>query len=105
MVDVSKRIAMLEKMVGAGQADSFAYYALGMEYRREGRIEDALSTFRTLRERDAGYLPLYLMAGQLLIDNARKDEALEWLNAGIELARNRGDMKTLGELESALASC
>ncbi|HEV8245281.1 MAG TPA: tetratricopeptide repeat protein [Polyangiaceae bacterium] len=103
MADPNKRRAVLEKMIAAGQADSFAYYALGMEYRREGRIDDAVATFTTLREKDANYLPVYLMAGQMLLEHERAETASEWLRAGIELARSKGDMKALGELESALA--
>lgn len=90
-------------MVASGTADSFAYYGLAMEYRKAGRVEDALATFNTLRQRDPNYLPQYLMAGQLLLEHGRKAEAAEWLRAGIELAREKGDTKTLGELESALA--
>jgi len=99
---MNKRLEMLEKMVASGQADSFARYALAMEYRKEKRIEDSLSAFMTLREKDPEYLALYLMAGQLLIEAGRAPEAKPWLEAGIELARRKGDAKTLGELEDAL---
>jgi predicted Zn-dependent protease len=102
VADPNKRLAVLEKMVAAGQVDSFALYALGMEYRRAARVEDSLTTFKNLRERDAGYLPMYLMVGQMLTEHGRQEEATEWLRAGIELAREKGDMKALGELEGAL---
>jgi predicted Zn-dependent protease len=101
---MNKRLAVLEKMTASGTADGFAWYALAMEYRKEGRVEDALGAFRTLRERDASYLPMYLMAGQMLIEAERDAEARQWLEAGILLARAQGDSKTLGELESELAN-
>lgn len=100
---MNKRLAMLEKLVTTPSADAFAFYALGMEYRKEGRIDDAVRTFTELRTRDANYVPVYLMAGQMLAEAGRGDEARDWLRAGIELARARGDGKTLGELESQLA--
>jgi predicted Zn-dependent protease len=103
MADPNKRLALLEKLVAAGQADSFAYYGLAMEYRRLGRADEALATFSTLREKDAKYLPMYLMAGQLLLEAGRRDEASEWLKAGIAVAHEKHDAKALGELESALA--
>ena len=61
----------------AGQVtfSHFAFYGLGMEYRKEGRIDDAVATFAKLREKDPDYLPLYLMAGQTLIDAGRGAEA------------------------------
>lgn len=99
---MNKRLGMLEKLTQSGSADSFAWYALALEYRKEDRTEEALGAFQSLRERDAAYLPMYLMAGQLLIGADRAAEARSWLEAGIELARSRGDSKALGELEAEL---
>lgn len=100
---MNKRLAFLEQHVAAGAADSFAFYGLGMEYRKEGRVDDAVATFAKLRDKDPDYLPLYLMAGQALIDAGRGAEARTWLESGIAVAQRKGDGKTLGELESALA--
>ena len=102
---MNKRLAFLESMTASGKADAFAWYGLGMEYRREGRTDDALATFAKLRDLHADYLPMYLMAGQILTDAGRTDEARGWLEAGIQLARAQGNAHALGELESALALC
>ncbi len=99
---MNKRLVMLEKMVTAGQADSFARYALGMEYRKEGRIDDALLAFEALRAADPDYVAQYLMAGTMLLEGARRDEGKAWLEAGIAVARRSGNAHALGELESAL---
>ena len=103
MSDVNKRLLFLEQSVKSGAADSFARYALGMEYRKAGRVDDALTTFVGLRASDPAYLAMYLMVGQMLTEAERRGEAVEWLEAGIRLATERGDQKALGELESALA--
>lgn len=100
---MNKRLAYLEQTTQAGSADSFAWYALGLEYRKEQRVDDAVATFRKLRERDPAYLALYLMAGQTLAEAGRAEEAREFLRAGVTLAREKGDGKALGELESLLA--
>jgi predicted Zn-dependent protease len=101
---MNKRLAFLEHHVATGAADSFAFYGLGMEYRKEGRIDDAVATFAKLKDKDPDYLALYLMAGQTLIDAGRPAEARAWLETGIAVAQKKGDGKTLGELESALAT-
>ena len=100
---MNKRLDLLEKMVNSGSADSFAYYALALEYRKEDRVEAAIETFTTLRARDPEYLPMYLMAGQLLVAASRLAQARGWLEAGIQLARAKGDSKALGELEAELS--
>ena len=101
---MNKRLAMLEKLTASTQADSFAFYCLAMEYRKEGRVDDALGAFATLRNRDAGYLAMYLMAGQMLREAARLPDAATWLKQGIVLAQQKNDSKALGELESELAT-
>jgi predicted Zn-dependent protease len=100
---MNKRLAFLEQTTAAGNADSFAWYGLALEYRKEGRWDDAVRAFTTLRAKDPAYLALYLMAGQTLVEAGRAPDAKEWFEAGMMLARERGDGKTLGELESALA--
>jgi len=102
---MSKRLALLEKMVASNGADSFTVYALAMEYRALGRTDEALRTFDGLRKKDANYVPMYQMAGQLLVGMGRGAEARQWLEAGIEVARRAGDAKASNELEAALADC
>jgi predicted Zn-dependent protease len=101
---MNKRLAMLEKLTSSAQADSFAFYCLAMEYRKEGRVDDAVGAFTTLRDRDSGYVAMYLMAGQMLRESARLTDAAVWLKQGIEVATQKNDGKALGELESELAT-
>jgi predicted Zn-dependent protease len=102
---MNKRLALLEQMTQSGKADSFAWYGLAMEYKKENRIDAALGAFQELRGRFPDYVPQYLMCGQMLLDEARAPEARGWLEAGVALARSRGESKALSELESALALC
>lgn len=102
---MNKRLMMLEKMVASGAADSFARYALALEYKTEHRYDEAEAAFTALREADPAYLPQYLMAGQLLLAQSRPSDAKLWLEQGLVVARNKGDTKALAELEDALAQC
>ena len=69
---MSKRLEVLEKLASSGKADSFTLYALALEYKSVGRSEDALSTFVRLREADPEYVPMYMMAGNLLMGMGAK---------------------------------
>lgn len=99
----TKRLMMLEKMVEGGTQDPFHWYALGLEYAGLGRVDDALRTFTSLRSQTPDYLPMYLMCGTMLLKAGRADDGLEWLSTGIGVARSKGDMHALSELEEALA--
>lgn len=102
---MNKRLEMLSKLVQSGAADAFAHYAYALELKKEGRIDDAVAAFSALREKDASYLPQYLMAGQMLLDEGKKEEARPWLELGLALARSQGNGQAAGELEGALAQC
>jgi tetratricopeptide (TPR) repeat protein len=97
------RLEVLEKMVAKAPDDPFPYYGLALEYRGQGRDDDALRTFEQLRAKFPDYVPQYLMAGQILQKLGRRDAARECFEAGIAAARKARDSHALGELESALA--
>ena len=101
---MSKRLAYLEKITSEGKADSFAWYALGLEYAGLDRVDDALAAFTSLRAKDAKYVPMYLMCGTMLEKLSRKDEAREWLEAGVKVATAKNDSHALGEIQGALAA-
>lgn len=102
---MSKRLEMLEKLAAQENVDSFALYGLAMEYRKESRTADAIAAFERLRAKDPSYLPMYLMAGQLLLDEERPGDAKTWLEAGVALAMQKGDAKAKNELLAALEQC
>jgi tetratricopeptide (TPR) repeat protein len=99
---MSKRLAMLESMTAKGSTDPFAWYGLAMEYKNLGRLEDAVLAFTKLREVDPVYLAGYHMAGLVLIELARPQEAKTWLEQGLAIAEAKGDMKTRSEIQAAL---
>ncbi len=101
---MNKRLAYLEKITSEGSKDPFAWYGLALEYRNLDRAEDALRTFETLRATTPDYVPMFLMCGQLLEKMGRIDDAKAWLQAGIVVAKKKGDSHALGELEGALAA-
>jgi predicted Zn-dependent protease len=100
----SKRLDVLLKMTSQPTADSFTWYALALEYKGLGRIDDAFAAFTTLRTKDESYVPMYLMCGTMLVEANRRDEAKEWLSAGLAAAKKKGDVHAAGEIEGALAS-
>jgi predicted Zn-dependent protease len=99
----SKRLLFLEDLVAKGKADSFARYALALEYKGADRIDDALRAFEALRAADPAYVPQYLMCGTMLIDAGRGEDAKRWLDEGLLVARKAGDTKAAGEIGDALA--
>ena len=102
---MNKRLAYLKDLIESGKADAFSHYALAMEYKKEGQLDQAGAAFDALREAYPDYLPQYLMAGQMYLDSDRLELAQDWLSRGLSLARATGDGKTAAEIEAALALC
>ena len=101
---MDKRLAMLEGLITSGKADSFTWYALALEYKSKGRIDDALDTFSTLRKNDPSYIPMYLMAGAMLTRAGRNEDARDWLKEGIEKANAAGNTHARDEMKKLLDS-
>ena len=82
--------------------NSFARYALGMEYSSAGESEAALAQFRTLIEHDPNYTNAFFMGAQVLQHAERIPEAIEWLRDGIACAHRVGNHHAESEMQSLL---
>lgn len=96
------RREMLEEFVAKKPDDAFSRYGLAMECMNGGDAAAADAHFRALIERNVGYIPAYLMYGQLLARESRSEEARQILSAGIAAAAQKGDAHARSEMESLL---
>ena len=103
MTDQKKtRRQMLEEFVSKKPDDAFSVYGLAMECMNSGDTAAADTHFRALLERNADYIPAYLMYGQLLARESRTDEARQILSTGIAAAARKGDQHARSEMEALL---
>jgi len=96
------RLSMLKKMVEAGSKDPFHWYALAMEHRSLGHLEDALAGYADVKARFPDYVPTYLMAGQVAAELERPEDARTWLSEGLVAAKKASDGKALTEIQQLL---
>ena len=82
--------------------DALSRYGLALEYMNSGDSAAADQHFRTLLEHNPGYVPGYLMYGQLLAREARTEEARSVLSTGIEAATKAGNQHARSEMEALL---
>ena len=104
MTDQKKtRRQMLEEFVAKKPDDAFSRYGLALECMNSGDSAAADTQFRQLLERNADYVPAYLMYAQLLVRESRTDEAKQVLNTGITIASQKGNAHAKSEMESLFA--
>ncbi|MFO0692479.1 MAG: tetratricopeptide repeat protein [Polyangiales bacterium] len=99
---MSKRLEMLEAMIAKGSVDPFVHYARAMELRSAGRLDEALAAYEDVATRFPGYVPTYLMGGQVAEERGLTERARSFFERGIAAARTAGDGKALSELTGAL---
>lgn len=97
------RIEIFEEKTRNSPTDSFAHYALAMEYEKAGRFEDSVATHRKLIGFDPSYVPAFQMCGQLLIRLGRSAEALEMLTRGLEAAHKIGNVRAANEIQGLMS--
>ena len=103
MTDQKKtRRQMLEEFVSKKPDDAFSRYGLAMECMNTGDTTAADTHFRALLERNADYIPAYLMYSQLLARESRATEARQILSSGIAAAAKKGEQHARSEMEALL---
>jgi tetratricopeptide (TPR) repeat protein len=100
----SPRVEALLGFIRANPADPFPRYALALEYKNAGRLDDARTTFDALMAANPDYTAAYLHAGNTLLALGLREEARAVYQRGVEACTRRGDSHARGELEGALAA-
>ena|SRR5690554_775021 len=96
------RLEEIKKMIKTDPNDSFLTYALALEYEKIGKINKAIDIIEALIKTDPDYLGAYYKLGQLYEIKNNLKAAEKIYRKGIELAEEKNDNKTKGELEEAL---
>lgn len=96
------RVAALQEILKENPNDSFARYALGLEYSSAGDSDAALVEFDRLLAAHPDYTNGYFMAAQVLDRAGRVAEACAKLLRGIESARQSNNRHALSEMEAML---
>lgn len=95
------RIDAIRDMLQDDPADAFLQYALALEFEKAGEPTRAIETLLALNKQQPDYLPVYYKLGKLY-EPTNTAESIQYYRKGIEVARQQGDTKTLGELKEAL---
>src|SRR5262249_21268822 len=96
------RRELLEQFVAQKPDDAFSRYGLALECMNSGDSTAAAQHFSALLERNPGYVPAYLMYGQLLARESRKDQARRVLSSRIQAATTADTQHARSEMEALL---
>jgi predicted Zn-dependent protease len=91
-------IRELEAVGQAGAHTAGTRAVLATAYAVQGRAEEAVEQYRDLLQAEPQRLEFYRPLAELLLRLGRKEEALRWVEAGIELAAGRTEQAALRQL-------
>jgi predicted Zn-dependent protease len=98
------RIDTLKGFIAKKPSDPFPQYALALEYKNAGRLDEAEQTFDALMQAHPTYTAAYLHAGNTLVELKRVEDARAVYTRGVTACISAGDAHARGEIEGALAS-
>lgn len=78
------------------------WYGVAMEYRSQGRLDEAVATFQKVHELDPSYVAAYFMCAQVHAQRGARDQARAELQVGIAQARALGDSHAEAEMKELL---
>jgi Tfp pilus assembly protein PilF len=99
---INNRIENLKEMLKTDPNDTFARYALGLEYLSANDIISAKEMFEELKTLDPNYVATYYQLGKAYELLGDENEARKAYEKGIYVATSQSDNHTREELEQAL---
>lgn len=100
----NSRIDNIQQMLIDEPDDLFLRYALAMELRKAGRLEESLAAFMGLMADDPPHVPAFFMAAQQLVSAGELSRARQFLSDGIRHAETQGKKHAAEEMSELLAT-
>lgn len=94
----AERLDQLKALLAEEPGDSFLRYAIALELKRAGRMEEAAADLEGLIRDDQKYVACYHQLALILVDMDRSSEALQVCDAGALQCLVTGDRKARTEL-------
>src|SRR5258708_3403156 len=95
------KLARLRALCAADPKNAFAWYTLAMELKKTD-VKAALETFERIHGEHPSYVANYYHYGKTLEEAGDEENAKRIYGEGMNVAKDAGDLKTYGELETAL---
>jgi tetratricopeptide (TPR) repeat protein len=100
---MSPRLDALRELLADDPEDAFTRYALAMELKGLGQLDEALAEFGRLVQGAPDYVATYYQYARTLQSKGRVDEAIAMARRGVAVATDAGDDHTRDELEDLIA--
>lgn len=103
MTQLQDRIAQFQKMANDDPDNELGHFRLGQLLMEANQLEDAIASFRRTLQLSPQFSKVYQLLGTCILKQDRKDEAIQVLQEGHNIASARGDYMPRDEMARMLA--
>jgi tetratricopeptide (TPR) repeat protein len=96
------RLSILHQYLKDDPSDEFTRFALAMEYRKLGRVDEAIREFEHLMSESPEYVGTYYHLGGLYAQSGDQIAAQRVYEKGVQIAERLRDHHAKSELKAAL---
>ena len=100
----SDRLQQLREMLAEEPGDHFLRYAIALELKRAGNMEQAIADLEALLRDEPKHIPSYYQLALMLADLGRSKEAMHTCEIGMLQCTVTGDRKARAELQELMHS-
>ena len=100
----TERLEQLKELLAEEPGDVFLRYAIALEMKRRGDMEEAVRMLESILKDEPQYVPCYYQLALMQADLARSEDAAETCRAGALQCLVTGDRKARAELLELLAA-
>lgn len=100
---MSDRLEALRAMLEEDPDDAFTRYAVALELKSLGRLDEASAELQRVLDADPDYVATYYQYARVLQARGRVPDAVAIARRGVDVAARQGDAHTQGELEELVA--
>ncbi len=98
------RLQQLREMLAEEPGDHFLRYAIALELKRAGNMEQAIADLEALLHDEPKHIPSYYQLALMLADLGRSKEAMHTCEIGMLQCTVTGDRKARAELQELMHS-
>lgn len=98
------RLEQLQKLATLHPNDPLIHYGIGLELSNQQRWAEAIAAFDATISADRTYSAAYYQKAKSQIGAAAAEDARHTLRDGMNIARESGDLHTVGEMQTLLES-
>ncbi len=96
------RVEKLQDFLSENPNDCFVLHALGLEYLKDGKTDQARDCFLRVLETDPNYVGTYYHLGKTYEQLGQETAAMNTYQKGIQIALQLNDRHSRSELETAV---